>query len=208
LSANYSIDPSLSVYGLVQRTREQRLILTSRRTMSFISYEIESAIIQSNLRARVFAGFQRMSHFLPQVQRYQQLAYHAESIYVFGVMDVQPPPIAKVRYIPLKPTDQLAKEWFLVAEAQDYFSLLATEELTSPDDPDYKRRFQGVWSYDEELLSIIQDWLTSMVGARPLPELAANRNYQRQVQYMNIAVAHLAQRLTKLDEKLDRDRAK
>jgi DICT domain-containing protein len=144
-----------------------------------------------------------MSRFLPQVERYRQLAQHAEVIYVFGVMDVQPPPIANVRYIPLKATDQLAKEWFLVAEAHDYFSLLATEELTSPDDPDPERRFQGVWSYDEDLLTIIQEWLTSMVGARPLPELTTGRNYRRQVQYMSKAVAHLAMRLAKLDARLN-----
>jgi DICT domain-containing protein len=202
LNPNYTIDPSLSVYGLVRRTREERLMLTSRRTMSFISYEIENAIIQTDMRARVFAGFQRMSRFLPQVQRYRMLAQHAEAIYVFGVMDVQPPPMANVRYIPLRPTDQLAKEWFLVAEARDYYSLLATEELTSPDDPDYKRRFQGIWSYDEELSTIIQEWLTSMVGARPLPSIDEQRNYRRQVQYMNATIGHLVMRLAQVEEML------
>jgi DICT domain-containing protein len=194
------IDPSLSVYTLVHRTKEQRTLLNHRRTMSIISYEIENAVILDRTRARIFAGFQRMSRFMPQLERYRLLAEQAESVYVFGVMDVQPPPVAKIRYVPLKETDQLAKEWFLVVDAQDYFSALATEEKTSINDPDNKRLFEGVWSFDEDIVTILQEWLTSLVDAYPLAR-GTSRNYRKQVSLMSDTMGRLTARLARSIQK-------
>ncbi|MCC7447755.1 MAG: hypothetical protein IT324_10075 [Anaerolineae bacterium] len=194
---NITLDPNLSVYGLVHRTKAQRTFLNHRRAMLIVSYEIENAIILDKARARVFAGFQRMSRFLPQVKRYQKLAQHAESVYVFGIMDVQPPPIAGVRYIPLKENFQLAKEWFLIADAPDYFSALATEEISTEGIPDDQRVFEGVWSFDEDMITILQEWLTSLVDARPLGDLSANRNYRRQISLMTDAMGRMTARLAR-----------
>ncbi len=90
-----TIDPGFSIYGLLQSARTQRALLHHRSVMLILSHEIENAVIKGEARGRIFAGFQRMSRFLPQEERYRQLAEIAESIYVFGVMDVEPPPIAR-----------------------------------------------------------------------------------------------------------------
>lgn len=161
------IDPEFSVYHMVERVQRQRTHLNHRRTMSLISYEIENATLKDNSRSRIFSGFQVMSKFLPQIDRYTVLAEKAESVYVFGVPDVTPPPIKNITYVPLAATDQLAKEWFLVSRSQDFHSALATEEQTDLSMPDDERVFMGMWTFDVDLVQIVEEWLTGIVDATP-----------------------------------------
>lgn len=193
-----AIDPTLSVYALAARVADSSTMINHRRTMTLISYEIENAVLKDGARARIFSGFQKMSFFLPQVKRYQRLAQRAESIYVFGVPDVAVPNIPNVTYVMISPRDQLAREWFLLADAPDYASILATEELTSWDDPDDQRMFKGVWSFDENIVTIVQEWLSSLVDARPLGEY--KRDPRAQLAYMQRTTMRIANRLVKLAE--------
>lgn len=193
-----AIDPTLSVYALAARVADSSTMINHRRTMTLISYEIENAVLKDGARARIFSGFQKMSFFLPQVKRYQRLAQRAESIYVFGVPDVAVPNIPNVTYVMISPRDQLAREWFLLADAPDYASILATEELTSWDDPDDQRMFKGVWSFDENIVTIVQEWLSSLVDARPLGE--HKRDPRAQLAYMQRTTMRIANRLVKLAE--------
>lgn len=193
-----AIDPTLSVYAIAARVADSSTMINHRRTMTLISYEIENAVLHDGARARIFSGFQRMSFFLPQVKRYQRLAQRAESIYVFGVPDVPLPNIPNVTYVMISPRDQFAREWFLVADAPDYASILATEELTNWDDPDDQRTFKGVWSFDDRIVSIVQEWLSSLVDARPLGEY--KRDLKAQLAYMQRTTVRIASRLSKLSE--------
>ncbi|GEM_PF-782707 len=191
------VDPQFSVYHLVQRVKSQSTLLNHRRTMSLVSYEIENATLMDDARTRVFSGFQYMSRFVPQIPRYRRLAEKAESIYVFGVPDVEVPEIPNIIYVPLKPTDQLAKEWFLISYGRDYFSALATEEKTNITDPDEVRLFNGVWTFEFALVNIMNEWLTSAVDARPLPFTETEVNYGRQVRLMSTTMARLTSRMAK-----------
>jgi hypothetical protein len=163
-----AIDPTFSVYGLVGRVEQQSTLLSHRRTMSIVSYEIENATLIDGARTRVFSSFQYMHKFLPQVARYRRLAETAESVYVFGVPDCDLPSIPNVHYVPLSPTDQLAREWFLISFGRDYCCALATEEQSRFTDPDDQRVFKGIWTFNLSLGSILEAWLTSTVGARSL----------------------------------------
>lgn len=190
------IDPQFSVYHLVQRIQQQSAMLHHRRTMSLVSYEIENATIRENVRSRIFAGFQAMSRFLPQVERYRRLAANAETVYVFGVRDVEPPPIENVTYIPLSADDQLSREWFLVSYGPEYFSALATEEVTRMTDPDASRVFKGLWTFDPDLVDILAEWLTSAVDAKPYLYTMNDQNRRRQLQFMNASMNTLLTRIT------------
>jgi DICT domain-containing protein len=188
---NAHIDPQLSVYGLVKRTKQHRTLLNDRRTMLAISREIEDAVILGQVRARLFAGFQRMSAFVPQIPRYQKLASYAESIYVFAYPDITPTPITNVRYVPLGKDDQLTKEWFLIADSPEYFSSLSTEEKQQ------QGAFEGIWSFDEEMVTILQEWLSNMVDARPLGDLSQRRDYRKQVSLMGDTLVRMTLRQAK-----------
>jgi DICT domain-containing protein len=189
------IDPTVSVFGLVEHTQQQNMFINHRRTMSLISYEIENATLVDGAQNRIFSAFQYLSKFLPQVKRYEKLALKAESIYVFGVADVVPPPIPKVTYVKLDPKSQLAKEWFLVSFGRDYVSALATEEQTKITDPDEQRVFHGVWSFEFELVGILNNWLTNLVKASPMDLEERERNYTNQLNIMSNSMGRIITRI-------------
>lgn len=187
---HFEIDPALSVYTLVKNTQEQRKFIHATRMMSMISREIEDTVILDGVRARVFSSFQRMSSFLPQADRYRRLAENADSVYVFAYPDIQPPPIVNITYVPIPEDSQLAREWFIVADARDYYTALVTEEL--PGGP--SRRFEGVWSFDEEMVDILQAALSNLVRARTL--LFEQRDYGAQINLMGSTINRLAGRIS------------
>jgi hypothetical protein len=188
--SEFNIDPSFSVYRLVQRNN-QNSELSHRRTMSIISYEIENASLIDDASTVVFSSFQRMSKFLPQEKRYRKLASIAKDVYVFGVPDVELPEIDNITYVPLKPGDQLAKEWFLVSYGKDYFSALATEELTDIDDPDPDRVFKGVWTFDMSLVSILHEWLSGLVGMRFEQRTGEDHDLNSQLKLMSHTIGRM-----------------
>ncbi len=176
----YTVDPTFSVYRLIERIESHSILLNHRRTMSMISFEIENATLIDGAKSRIFAGFQYMSKFLPQAKRYQKLAATAESVYIFGVHDIQPPVIPNIIYIPLASTDRLASEWFVIAHGTTYSSALATEELSHFSDPDPQRQFKGIWTFDMAIVTIMHDWLASLVDARPLADFEKGHDFAQQ----------------------------
>lgn len=159
------IDPNFSVYNLLERNTKQNFSLRHRDTMQQISYEVEDSAAVALGKTRLFSGFQRLSRFLPQIERYRAMAPSMEGIYVFGIPDVEPPAIAKVHYITLKPEDHLAREWFVVSYGPGYSSAIATEELNLPARKDHERTFKGMWTFNPFIVSIIGDWISSAVDA-------------------------------------------
>lgn len=191
----FNVSPDFSVYRLVQRARENVSVLNHRRTMSIISYEIENASLMDNAYTIVFAGFQRYSKFLPQVKRYRELAQKAKLVYVFGEADVVLPDIENIIYVPLEPGYQLTKEWFLVSYSEQYFSALATEEITAIDDADETRQFKGIWTFDLDLVTILYTWLAQTVGQRT--EFSGNHqhSFQQQAAFIGRTLMRLTSRL-------------
>jgi DICT domain-containing protein len=168
-----TIDPTFSVYRLLQRINQEPVVLRSRPVMTRISYTIEDATRLNAARNRIFAGFQRFSKVLPQMQRYQEIAAFAESVYIFGVPDVELPALEKVTYVPLENNDFLSKEWFVISAGPTFNSALCSNELTHIDDPDSQRQFEGLWTFNKEMVDILQGWLSSAVDA---PELYSTRH--------------------------------
>lgn len=192
-----TLDPQFSVFKLVDRVRHQSTLLNHRRTMSAISYEIENATLVDSAQTRVFAGFQRFSRFLPQLNRYHRLARKAESVYVFGVPDVTLPPIPGIHYVPIAETDQLSKEWFLVSYGRPYFSALVTEEQSRITDPDEKRLFKGLWTFDPTMVTILYEWLSRVVNA-PLHSIDINNHdYRGHAAVLNNTLTRLTARVTR-----------
>lgn len=193
--SDFNIDPKFSVYSLVKRSLRDKSVLNHRRTMSVISNEIENATLIDNASTVVFSSFQRMSRFLPQVERYRQLAAKSKHVYVFGEVDVELPKISNLTYVPLKATDQLAKEWFIVSFGRDYFSALATQELSHIDDPDKDRVFKGVWSFDVFVVGILHEWLSGIVGLRMEQRLEESHNYLKQAELLSNTIGRMSVRL-------------
>jgi len=192
-----NIDPKFSVYKLVGRISESAS-MTHRRTMNVISNEIENTTLVDGAHTRIFAAFQLYSRFLPQMARFREFAPRAESVYVFGIPDVQLPAIENITYIPLNPTDQLAKEWFLVSYGEEYASALATEEqtdITRTPDPD--RVFKGIWTFDPTLVSILADWLSRSINIDPQIIPGERIDQARHTTLINRVAGRMITRLTR-----------
>lgn len=192
-----NVDPKFSIFSLLARRESITGTIHHRRTMSAISHEIENATILDHANTTIFAGFQYMSKFLRQEERYRKLAREAKRVYVFGVVNCPLPGIDNVVYVPLEPTDQLTKEWFLISYGERYYSALATEELTQINDPDDKRIFKGIWTFQQPLVAILHDWLADSVGMRRLNYDGIRHDMQSQFHIMNTTMERLNKRILK-----------
>ncbi|MBZ0300234.1 MAG: hypothetical protein K8J31_10850 [Anaerolineae bacterium] len=163
-----TIDSTFSIYRMLQRIQNEPVTLRDRPTMTHISYTIEDATRLNRARNRIFSGFQRFSKVLPQMQRYREIAAFAESVYIFGVPDVDLPPIDGVIYVPLMVTDALSNEWFVISAGPLFNSALCSAERSHIHDQDAARQFEGLWTFHAEMVDILQDWLSSAVDAQPL----------------------------------------
>jgi len=159
-------DTRLSVWGLVGRVQQRSLTLHQRRTMNIISHSIEDTTLVDRVPTRIYAGFQRMSKFIPQVKRYNGIAQSAEQVYVFGVPDAPVPDLPNITYVYLEEDATLANEWFLISRGNDYASALVTQEKTRFSDPDHLRRFQGIWTFDIDIINVLDQWLLNTVSDR------------------------------------------
>lgn len=159
-------DTRLSVWGLVGRVQQKSLTLYQRRTMNIISHAIEDTTLVDQVPTRIYAGFQRMSKFLPQVKRYTRMASAAQQIFIFGVPDVELPELPNVTYVFLERDSVLAREWFLIARGEHYASALVTQEKTRFDDPDHLRKFEGIWTFEVNIIDVLDEWLRSAVSER------------------------------------------
>jgi DICT domain-containing protein len=205
----YDISPNFSVFWLVQRTKNSNIHVNHRRTMNWISYEIENASLVDGAATTIFSGFQYFSRFLPQVRRYARLgenaAKHGRSVYVFGVPDVAVPPLKGIHYINLEPQFQLTREWFLVSYGESYFSALATEEVTEGPVADPMRAFKGIWTFELDLVTIIYEWLCQNVGLRTDLIPPERHDFQRQSTLMGAALGRMGERMNNTKTTIFRD---
>lgn len=193
---SFHIDPQFSVWRLVTKVRTSSTRLNHRVTMNVISNEIEDVTLLDSERTRIFSGFQRMSKFLPQLERYRRMAQSAECIYVFGIPDVALPEIPGIVYVELKPEHQLAREWFLVSSGPGYASALVTEEVTSIDTEDSLRVFNGLWTFDANIIEVLDEWLCNIVNMQGELQPAHHDN-DHQIRIMNNTVNRLLLKATR-----------
>src|SRR5258708_28960827 len=90
---------------------------------------IENALLLRTIRrARVYAGFEKLSCLQPVVDRYLRIADVSASVYVFGEADWEPPPHPNLRVIELSPEHRLAREWFLLSESSTFQAVVVARD--------------------------------------------------------------------------------
>lgn len=149
----------LSLYPLAIQEQRAGMMTSSMATLLAISHGIEDAVIQHRLRETFYAGFQRFSAFLPQLNRFAQLAALCGEVLVFGVPDAPAPVIPNVRFIELSPDSALAREWFITFTHPDLTVALLTREIGTGDSVTTfgrGRLYQGVLTFKPELVTAAQ----------------------------------------------------
>ena len=94
-----------------------------------VSHSIEETVMQHGMDAIFFAGFQRFSAFLPQANRFRQLAVRCKKVYVFGEADSATPAIPNLEYVALQPGAPLIDEWFIIFSHPRFGVALLTREI-------------------------------------------------------------------------------
>lgn len=189
-----------SLFDIITQHTNQPLFTRHRSSLVKISREIEDGVIHNQVKARIFAGFQKLSFFVPHHRRYQHMAQYAESIWVFGLPDVTTPEIPGVQVVPLPDDAQFVGEWFLIAEAEDYFSALVAKDLTGFAVPNNQRLFEGAWTFDADIVQRLQQELSTIVGLPPLEYSV--RDYVAQTAQFSVVVNDLINSLEHRNERL------
>lgn len=143
---------SISLFRSIAGQYEHLRDVNTVSMMNTISHHIEDQVINHRLPVEFYAGFQRFSLFPDQMRRYQRLGAVCRRVYVFGVPDVRPPAIPGVEYISLDPTSPLAKEWFVLVDTPEFWTILATQEADGRDPITGGRRFDGIWTFDTQVV--------------------------------------------------------
>ncbi|GAB4128540.1 MAG: hypothetical protein Fur005_03840 [Roseiflexaceae bacterium] len=169
----------ISLYRMIPKSAGESVFVNTVPLMNIISHEIEEAVIRNGLKVDFYAGFQRYSFFTRQIKRYQRLARVCRRVHVWGIPDVTPPSIPGVEYHPLTPTQALAREWFLIVDTPQFFTALLTEEQTYGQEvPKGARTFQGIWTYDQDLVGKGYLLLSQVLGQGYSP--VQQRDYAEQ----------------------------
>lgn len=182
----------ISLYKLITGKHRNALFVNTIDMMNIISQHLEDVVLNKKLAVDFYAGFQRYSYLQKQADRYSKLAQVARSVHVFGVPDnVEASQISGLKLIPLQTQDALAEEWFLVINAPYFYTALLTREVKSS--VTGERRFEGIWTYDENVVSQADLLLHQYCGKEYTP--IRHRDYQRHNEYITDIANSLATRL-------------
>ncbi len=77
----------------------ERYATRSKPAMVRVSHVIEDVLRRERLPARLYSGFQRLSLFLPEVERYRRLAQSCERVVVWGIADADIPTVPNVTIV-------------------------------------------------------------------------------------------------------------
>ncbi len=172
----------VSLYKLITNEFQNYLFVNTIPMMNTISREIEDVVMENNLPVDFYAGFQRYSFFLRQRRRYERLAKAARRVFVFGIPDVEPPTLPGIEFIPLDASHNLTQEWFLVVNTPYFFTSLLTREIEGQDTMTSGRKFQGIWTHDEKVVS--QAYLILAQHLNQDYQPINQRDYYRQNNYI------------------------
>jgi signal transduction histidine kinase len=203
-----AVSSEFALFPRAQEAHGQSLFIHQRHAMEVISHEIELHTAQSSSRSILFAGFQRLSRFTPQIDRYERLAQQGHQIYIFGVQDAESLSIPGVEFIFLSERHALAREWFVISISQHYFSALVSEELVqftqvSGDFFPGKKLYQGIWTFSEGTVTDLVNMLLAELGLLPQPGLFHSQySYQEQLAAVAISANHLVSQLEKRNHDL------
>ncbi len=186
----------ISLYRMIPQDVRDSVFVNSVPLMNVISHEIEDVVINNQLRVDFYAGFQCFSFFTRQLKRYTRLARVCRRVYVWGVPDIDPPAIPGVEYMPLHPDQALAREWFLVVDTPTFFTALLTQETTYGQHvPKGYRRFEGIWTYDSDIVSRAHLLVSQLLGVN-YPGVSI-RDYEQQSKHLVQISNRLVQRQDK-----------
>lgn len=153
----FPIPWSLSVYGLVHDKSPHNIYSSYPRHFLRWSRDIEDRVSTQSLGCDLYVGFEFLSNFIAQKQRYAALSKTLTNIWVFAQPD-QPQSLPDgLSLVGLTPAHKLAREWFLLVNHPRYARLFVAREFA----PDLigNRQWMGILSSDRDIISDVESAL-------------------------------------------------
>ncbi len=142
--------------------------------MTEISHMIEDFVIANPRVADMHVSFQAFSRFLEQQERYIRVAEASKGLWLYGALDVTPPPMRNTLLIDTAGTP-LEQYWFVIAYGPGVHMTLLAEEVNTERLPHEPRMYEGFYTFDSTLtykvLVILHLLFPRQVPMPILPEL-------------------------------------
>lgn len=151
-------------------------------SLTALSHAMEDQVMAGRDRPLVIASFQRERFYRQEANRYLRISERTDQVYVLAAPETEFKNQSEhYETIAFDPADALAQEWHLVVLGSDYASCLICKERqgasTESEMPaalglDQARRFEGVWTFDRQVVCTATELLLERV-LKYRPELAA-----------------------------------
>jgi signal transduction histidine kinase len=161
-----------------------------KSSLTALARAMQDLALADDQSCLVIANFQQEKFFRQQEHRFQRLADKSDHVYILGVPDIESGfAVANSGYetIPIKSTDTLAGERYLVVIGQQYSACLAVREKLSLTElrnvtsaVDQGARFEGIWSFERKIVYTAADWLLGRI-TNYRPELKAKTQQARKL---------------------------
>jgi DICT domain-containing protein len=171
--------------------------INSVSVMNTISHLIEDQLVESKLAVDFYAGFQKFSNFPDQLRRYSRLGAICRRVYVFGMADYEPPVIPGIEFIEIPPGSLLAREWFLMVDAPEFWTTLVSQETEARELTVGGRSFDGLWSFNEQIVDRIALLISQIMESTYIP--VQQRNHAKQSSYITEINSRLLNTLEKAE---------
>jgi signal transduction histidine kinase/DICT domain-containing protein len=142
-------------------------------SLTALARAMQDLVLADNEPYLVIANFQQEKFFRQREHRFQRMAFKGDHVYILGVPDPESSfAVANSSYetIPIKSTDTLAGERYLVIIGQQYSACLAVREKLSVAElrdvtsvVEQGERFEGIWSFERDLVYTAADWLLGRI---------------------------------------------
>jgi DICT domain-containing protein len=167
---------------------------------------------QHHLKGTFYAGFQRISSFIPQINRFARLAAICGEVLVFAYPDTAVPEIPGIQFVLLEESAPLADEWFIVFATSEFQMALLTRQIKE-DSPTpspvhqfgRERNYQGTVTTQPELVLAASKMLDEVLHRTTL-EFATEQDMTRMMKVQHPIIT-FGQTLTNYLEQRNRELA-
>ncbi|MFP4133333.1 MAG: DICT sensory domain-containing protein [Halothece sp.] len=128
-----------------------------KSSLTALSHAMEDQVLASFDSPLVIASFQQERFYRQEAHRYRRLGKRSDHIYIFSAPDTsfseENNPSTTINFAA---EDSLAREWHLVVIGKTFTSCLVCRECRSSENRqavsvDSARRFEGIWTFDQEV---------------------------------------------------------
>lgn len=152
-----------SVYEHINPRSVFNVFVETPRALARLSHQIEKELVERQLPAAVFAGFQYTHRFNPVMPRYLRMTSQA-NIWIFGQGSHPQADSLPFHFVNLQPDSPLVHEWFIIVDHDECRRALIARETAFP--YQRQRQFEGILTSDEGLIRDVSRSLLDYARSR------------------------------------------